>query len=140
MDKPATPLPCPFCGGGAMVRQYQYQGTGASGMETPEPYIRCAKCGAEQPRVQCDDSPYGRKNNRKTYVEAKAEAIAAWNRRVPDPTAINAELVACLEALAPELRIMAEWTHSPLSDEYAEKYRKCMETLARAKEASHDAD
>ena len=52
----------------------------------------------------------------------------------------DAALVACLESLAPELRIMAEWTHSPLSDEYAEKYRKCMDTLARAKENSHDAD
>ena len=81
MDKSEL-LPCPFCGGSAVVNDWHYSGTGASGMETPHPFVICTQCGCELPKVACDDWPYGRKNGALTYEQAKAQAITAWSSAV----------------------------------------------------------
>lgn len=110
MDKPATPLPCPFCGEQCAVlnEDIKWAGYQPSCLEV---------------RTGYDSSP---------DAEWRAEALAAWNRRAPDLTAINAELVEVIANLLeygkPSCpRGMAEWP-------------RAMATLARAKEASHDAD
>lgn len=72
---------CPLCGGECAVSDHHYLGTGASGMETPWPFVTCNKCGLRSVPVQCDDSPYGERTKAKSYKTAKAEAIAAWNAR-----------------------------------------------------------
>lgn len=71
MEKPATPLPCPFCGAADPSHQSDYG---------DENQIVCGVCDARGPMKR---SYFG--------------SIAAWNRRVPDLTAINAELVRALE-------------------------------------------
>ena len=84
MEKPATPLPCPFCGSNDIEP-----------MPRPFPHgMRCLSCKAEV-----------------TLADTEAEAIAAWNRRVPDLTAINAELVEALERMLAESEIDGVVSH-----------------------------
>lgn len=74
---------CPFCGGEAEIRLHRYHGTGASGMETPEPYAACKSgCVAMNP-VPADDWPYGQAHGANTSEQARAIVIAAWNTRAP---------------------------------------------------------
>jgi hypothetical protein len=74
-------LPCPFCGGTAEIRLNRYHGTGASGMETPEPYAACKGGCIEMKPVRCDDWPSGRKLGLPTSAEARQIAINAWQTR-----------------------------------------------------------
>lgn len=110
MDKPATPLPCPFCGEQCAVlnEDIKWAGYQPSCLEV---------------RTGYDSSP---------DAEWRAEAIAAWNRRVPDPTAINAELVREISALTNEFIFASDADVFRLID-------SINAALARAKEASHDA-
>lgn len=104
MDKPATPLPCPFCGEQCAVlnEDIKWAGYQPSCLEV---------------RTGYDSS---------SDAEWRAEAIAAWNRRVPHLTAINAELVEALEALC-------SWETELTQD----KWDQARDALARAKENSN---
>ncbi|MGI6155714.1 MAG: Lar family restriction alleviation protein [Enterococcus lemanii] len=53
-------LPCPFCGGKALIKR-----TPDYGSERPRLFVTCCVCGVETPRI-------GRN---------KKEVLAAWNRR-----------------------------------------------------------
>lgn len=108
MHKPATPLPCPFCGEQCAVlnEDIKWAGYQPSCLEV---------------RTGYDSSP---------DAEWRAEALAAWNRRVPDPTAINAELVELL-ALAAGL------IDDQLGGDFSELLQDIRTTLARAKENSN---
>lgn len=111
MDKPATPLPCPFCGEQCAVlnEDIKWAGYQPSCLEV---------------RTGYDSSP---------DAEWRAEAIAAWNRRVPDPTAINAELVGALEEI--ERKPFPNLSQAPA---YIDSIRAIARTaLARAKENSN---
>lgn len=83
--------PCPFCGGDAVLKKQRYAGTGASGMETPWPYIMCNKCKLAQMPLYCDDWAKGPRSKRRhlNYKEAEAQQVAAWNTR-PDQIAESA--------------------------------------------------
>lgn len=74
--------PCPFCGGAGEIADHHYRGTGASGMETPEPFARCKGGCVTMPKVNCTGWPYG-KGKLPTYKQARQQAIAAWNTRTP---------------------------------------------------------
>jgi ribosomal protein L37E len=78
--------PCPLCGGEAVIIDNREAGTGASGMETPEPSIRCTKCKLETARVRCTDWPYGRASKMLTYKQARESIITAWNTRIEAQT------------------------------------------------------
>lgn len=73
--------PCPLCEAPAMLQNWEYRGAHASGMETPHPFVECSACGLKSRPIACDDSPSGRKNGAKTYVQARAEAEVHWNTR-----------------------------------------------------------
>ena len=75
-------LACPFCGTQPELKFSHYAGTGSSGMETPEPYVACECCGATQPKVDCDNWPYGQARGALTQKQAISKAIKTWNRRV----------------------------------------------------------
>jgi hypothetical protein len=86
--------PCPLCGGEAVIIDNREAGTGASGMETPEPSIRCTKCKLETARVRCTDWPYGRASKMLTYKQARESIITAWNTRIEAQTISPATAVS----------------------------------------------
>ena len=71
---------CPFCGGGAYLRQYYY-GYVADGAR---PYYgcRCLKCGVSG-REFVGESPYVDGHEQLDDM-ARRKAIEAWNTRVPE--------------------------------------------------------
>jgi hypothetical protein len=73
--------PCPFCKGEAEIAWHRIGGTGASGMETPEPFARCKSGCVEMQPIRCTDWPYGKRDGLPTSEQAKEMAIAAWNTR-----------------------------------------------------------
>lgn len=74
---------CPFDGAPAVLDFNRYHGTGASGMETPEPYVRCSTPGCvRMAPIPCDDWPYGRTVGALTSKQARAKAVKLWNNRV----------------------------------------------------------
>lgn len=73
--------PCPLCEAKAEIKDHQYQGAHASGMETPHPFVECTNCHLKTPPVRCDDSPAGQKLGAKSYRQARAEAEIRWNTR-----------------------------------------------------------
>ena len=74
MTSTDTLLPCPFCGGAAEVREWDF------------PYVRFqARC------VEC-------KTTGRTRFNERAKAIAAWNRRTP-PTPATDEREAVARAI-----------------------------------------
>lgn len=78
-----TLKPCPFCGGGASLKEERPGGTMSSGMETPEPWVECNNGCVKTDRVRCDGSPWGQKNGYLTLKQARAKAIETWNTRTP---------------------------------------------------------
>lgn len=110
LDELSALMPCPFCGGEAEISDHRYQGTMASGMETPEPYAGCRVDCVRMRPVRCDESPFGKSNGSLTYEQARARAIEAWNRRAPDSRAEEAE--ALRKALAElESAVTAMWNY-----------------------------
>jgi hypothetical protein len=81
--KAVTLKNCPFCGAQAELLFRRYEGTGASGMETPEPYVRCttAWC-VVMAAVPCDDWPYGQARGALTQAQAIEVAAERWNSRI----------------------------------------------------------
>lgn len=75
---------CPFCGGPGVVLDHCYSGPNASGMETPEPYAACMAGCVQMKPVHCDEWPSGRERGSLTYKQARAEAVAVWNKRAID--------------------------------------------------------
>ncbi len=72
---------CPFCGAPGEIKQYRYEGTGASGMETPTPYARCSEGCCEMTPVDCDDWPYGQARGALSNKQAHVVAEERWNTR-----------------------------------------------------------
>jgi hypothetical protein len=75
-------LACPFCGAKGEIRLHHYHGTGASGMETPEPFAACSHGCVVMSPVRCDDWPWGRQHGLLTSEQARQVAIDRWNKRV----------------------------------------------------------
>lgn len=108
---------CPLCRGEAEIIRHRYAGTGASGMETPEPSIRCKKCRLETRQYRADDWPSGRKAGTPTYKQAEAELIKDWNTRTsPTIEAVEdeREVEAAARALAElDIRTKRRWDTEP---------------------------
>lgn len=101
-DKAQADLkPCPFCGGKADLKNQHYTGTGASGMETPWPFVSCNECGVRSVPVECDNSSYGQRTKAKTYRQALEMTVIAWNTRADDANiaVLSAENERLREAL-----------------------------------------
>ena len=63
-------LPCPFCGGEAVIYHQSSKYTNRDGN-----YVHCMECGCRTKLFEC----YG--NTTKTHEDTKQEAIEAWNTR-----------------------------------------------------------
>ena len=106
MAKPATPLPCPLCGSAVV--------------EIPNGF----KHASSEHDDAIENCPLAGMSWSRSFY------LPAWNRRVPDLTAINAELVEALEALMhgmDDLDILAN----------AEAFDRVKAALDRAKENSN---
>lgn len=65
-------IPCPFCGGEAVIYHQSSKYTNRDGN-----YVHCMECGCRTKLFEC----YG--NTTKTHEDTKQEAIEAWNTRKP---------------------------------------------------------
>ena len=65
-------LPCPFCGGKAVIYHQSSKYTNRDGN-----FVHCMECGCRTKLFEC----YG--NTTKTHEDTKQEAIEAWNTRKP---------------------------------------------------------
>ena len=65
-------LPCPFCGGEAVIYHQSSKYTNRDGN-----FVHCMECGCRTKLFEC----YG--NTTKTHEDTKQEAIEAWNTRKP---------------------------------------------------------
>lgn len=85
-----TLLPCPFCGGSALIIPCPPERDGQETLHRPQ----CDKCGAD-----CGG------------CDTPSEAIALWNRRTPDAThlrEVNAALVEALREIEAKARELAD--------------------------------
>lgn len=73
-DKPKKLLPCPFCGGKAIL-EYNHRAF-IKKQTTKVAFVRCKECNARSGRFKLSD--YGHTSY---SVEANNAAIEAWNRR-----------------------------------------------------------
>lgn len=67
--------PCPFCGGAPKLERSSR--AFINGESTKVAYIWCTNCNARSPRVPL--IKYGKTS---ASVDAEAEVVTAWNRRV----------------------------------------------------------
>ena len=65
-------LPCPFCGGEAVMYHQSSKYTDCDGN-----FIHCLECGCRTKLFEC----FG--NTGKTHSDTKREAIEVWNTRTP---------------------------------------------------------
>ena len=65
-------LPCPFCGGEAVMYHQSSKYTDYDGN-----YIHCLECGCRTKLFECLGT------TGKTHKDTKAEAIKVWNTRTP---------------------------------------------------------
>lgn len=106
--------PCPFCGGAASDSGYQKwskphcETTWVGGRPITEAFFcNCPSCGINNMTVGIG-------------YETQAEAIAAWNRRTPDPAQIRAD--ALREAMGPINYWLDRFGHVQIKHVSAQKY------------------